>query len=124
VKVREYFASVQGGILSLPFVIHSNLSFDEISESEGYVRGILILSGGFELHVAEYVVFRPKLHRLKYRYHLQTPEGTLVIRWDNAAHHPEVSTHPYHSHTMDGQVKPAGAMDILMALEAAIPLIG
>ena len=123
-KVREYFASIQRGVLSAPHVIQSDLAFDEISESECYISGILTLTGGFELHVAEYAVSEPKIERLKYRYHLQTNEGVLVARWDNAAHHPEVSTHPYHRHTMDGQVKPAGAMDILTALEAVIPLIG
>lgn len=73
--------------------------------------------------MAEYVISEPKFERLKYRYHLQTSEGAQVARWDNAAHHPEISTHPAHFHALDGKVKPAGGMDILKALEAVIPLI-
>ncbi len=123
-KSREYFASLQGAVLAVPSVIQSKLSFDEVSEIECYISGILILDGGFELHVAEYMVSEPKLVRLKYRYHLQTSEGNLIARWDNAAHHPEVSAHPDHLHTKDNQIKPAEAMDIWKIMEEALSLIG
>lgn len=33
-----------------------------------------------------------------YSYHWQTREGTLIIRWDNAAHYPGIATHPHHKH--------------------------
>ncbi len=65
-------------------VIQSNLDFNEISESECYIRGSLRLIGGFHLYIAEYVVTEPEIKRLKYRYHLQTSGGDLVVRWDNA----------------------------------------
>ena len=43
----------------------------------------------------------------KYRFHLQNGEGGLIWRFDNAPHHPEVSTHPHHEHTATGVVVPA-----------------
>ena len=33
---------------------------------------------------------------LRYRYHFQS--NTLVLRYDNAPHHPEIVTHPHHKH--------------------------
>ncbi len=33
-----------------------------------------------------------------YSYHWQNADGTLIIRWDNAAHYPSISTHPHHKH--------------------------
>jgi hypothetical protein len=36
--------------------------------------------------------------RRKYAYHWQDSAGRLRIRWDNAAHWPEVETHPHHKH--------------------------
>lgn len=122
-NVREYFASIQAGVLAAPHVIQSDLSFDEVSETECYIRGILTLTGGFEFHLAEYIVIEPEIKRLKYRYHLQTSKDKLVARWDNAPHHPEVSTHPNHYHTADGKIKRSDAMDVLKALEAVIAMI-
>ena len=42
---------------------------------------MLTLANGFELHLAEYVVTAPQIQRPKYRYHLQQPDGTQVVRW-------------------------------------------
>ncbi len=33
-----------------------------------------------------------------YSYHWQLPDNSLLIRWDNAAHYPGISTHPHHKH--------------------------
>lgn len=42
-----------------------------------------------------------ELRRSKYRFHWQTRDGLLIKRWDNAKHHPEISTFPHHLH--DGE---------------------
>ncbi len=89
---RAYFRSVQETVLAANHVIRSDLAFDEISESECYIRGFLTLTGGYELYVAEYVITEPEFKRLKYHYHLQTSGKDLVVRWDNANHHTEVDT--------------------------------
>jgi Family of unknown function (DUF6516) len=34
----------------------------------------------------------------KYSYHWQTQTGALLLRWDNAPHHPEIPTFPHHKH--------------------------
>lgn len=36
-----------------------------------------------------------------YSYHWQTEKGALIIRWDNAAHYPEISSFPHHKHVND-----------------------
>lgn len=117
-KSRAYFTNVQKEILATPHVIHSDISFDEISEVECYIRGSLTLIGGYELHIAEYVVTEPEFKRLKYRFHLQTADSKMIARWDNAAHHPEVRTHPDHLHVGE-KVKanpPVGIPEVLTAV--------
>lgn len=108
---RAYYARVQKAILDAPHVIHSDISFDEVSEEECYIRGTLTLTGGFTLHIAEYVITEPKIKRLKYRFHLQSADDKLIARWDNAAHHPEIKTHPDHLHVGEN-VKASPPMDI------------
>lgn len=50
------------------------------------------------LHVRE--AFFP--HASKYSYHWQTATGELLIHWNNAPHHPEISTYPDHKHEGGG----------------------
>jgi hypothetical protein len=49
---------------------------------------------GSALHIREAIFPESS----KYSYHWQTREGKLLIRWDNAPHHPEIPTHPDHKH--------------------------
>jgi hypothetical protein len=121
-KSREYYASVQKAILGAAHVIQSDISFDEISEEECYIRGSLTLSGGYELHIAEYVVTEPKVKRLKYRFHLQTSKGKMLARWDNAPHHPEVESHPDHLHVGE-KIRANPPTDIPQVLTAVLSFI-
>lgn len=42
----------------------------------------------------------------KYSYPWQTRAGEMLLRWDNAPHHPEIPTYPDHKHEGD-QVGPS-----------------
>jgi Family of unknown function (DUF6516) len=35
---------------------------------------------------------------LKYSYQWQRPDNSLILRWDNTAHHPHIDTFPFHKH--------------------------
>jgi hypothetical protein len=122
-NARDYYVALQEAIHAAPHVLRSDMQFEEIDVAECYVRGVLWLIDGCELHVAEYIVTEPVVVRLKYRYHLQTSEGKTVSRWDNAAHHPEVSTFPDHRHGEQDQVYLSSPMSIPGAIEAALQFI-
>ena len=60
----------------------------------------VVLIDKSELHIREYLSIENKrLQRLTYRFHWQSQERQLLARWDNAPHHPQIKTHPYHKHT-------------------------
>lgn len=122
-SVRVYFQQIQEIIDRYEEVSSAHLSFDEIDQIECYIRGMLQLLNGFTLHVAEYVITEPAFLRDKYRYHLQDPDNHLITRWDNAPHHPEVSSFPDHQHNQDGTVQASTSMDIPKALDASISII-
>ena len=63
-------------------------------ESIQFLRVRAKIKDGSVLHVKE-LFFSD---RSKYSYHWQTASGKFLLRWDNAPHHPEVSTHPDHKH--------------------------
>jgi hypothetical protein len=122
-NARDYYASLQSAIHSLSHVLGSDVRFEEIDVNECYIKGVLTLIGGFELHIAEYVITDPDPTRPKYRYHLQTTNGNMVSRWDNAPHHPNLSTFPDHRHDDGGGVHPAPPMNVADVLDAVLQFI-
>ena len=48
-----------------------------------------------ELHVRDILLDG---QQRKYAFHWQESSGRLIARWDNAAHGPEIATHPHHKH--------------------------
>lgn len=116
-RVAEYFAHLRQELSHSPWVIHHDLTFRQIDVQEGYLKGILYLHGGFTLHVAEYIEIRAEgINRPKYRYHLQDASNTLIARWDNAPHHQDVETTPFHKHCQDGTIVASLTMDIPQVL--------
>ena len=72
--------------------------------------------------MAEYVITALILKRLKYRYQLQQNNGALISRWDNAPHHPHISTFPDHRHDEREEVFSSQPMDIPRVLAEIIAL--
>ena len=76
-------------------------------ESIQFLRVRAKIKDGSVLHVKE-LFFSD---RSKYSYHWQTASGKFLLRWDNAPHHPEVSTHPDHKHE-GGSIDPSMRISI------------
>lgn len=58
-----------------------------------------------------------------YSFHWQDKEGTLIARWDNAPHHPEIGTYPHHIHTPLG-IKDSYDITLQDVLEQLMKRIG
>ena len=95
----EYLGYLRALILRTPEVRHWQVVREEAQGTGGLLRYRLELNNGDEVEVFErfeIVAGRPKA--TKYSFHWQNAAGQLRKRWDNAAHHPEVSTYPHHLH--------------------------
>lgn len=120
-SVAAYVAKVRRDIDESPWIIFSEIQFQQVDEWDVYIKGRLFLFGGLVLHVAEYSqIAKGDFHPLKYRFQLQDSQNRLIRRWDNAPHHPEISTHPNHCHPPDGKTEPSDPMDILKILDKII----
>jgi hypothetical protein len=118
VRITDYFSHLLGEIRRNAWLRNEDITFREIGENEGYIRGTLDLHDGHELHMAEYAVIE-KGHSvaLKYRFQLQGPEGEFVARWDNAPHHKEISSFPHHKHCRNGDITASSIKCISQLLE-------
>jgi len=60
---------------------------------------MIIFIDGSSLHFLEYVLEEDnRLLRISYRFHYTKQDNSLVFRYDNAPHHPELPTFPHHKH--------------------------
>jgi hypothetical protein len=88
----------------LPIVENPRIDFEKRAETVGFIRGEIAFKDGSVLHFRELVDARDPLRLVMYAYHYQNAEGVLVFRYDNTAHHMNVSTFPHHKHIADSQV--------------------
>jgi hypothetical protein len=79
----------------------TRLQVDHRSPLRGLISGLLAFQDGSELHFTEFVDTTRDEPRVMYAYHYQDAGGTLVFRYDNAAHRPTLSQ-AEHRHTPEG----------------------
>lgn len=60
-----------------------------------YYKIRLDLKDGTTLFCREYVLAGERY----YSFHWQTTSGSLIYRWDNAPHYPDLATFPHHRHS-------------------------
>lgn len=66
------------------------------------LKAQVLFVDGSQLHIRQIVIDGCLL---KYAYQWQAPDGTLIVRWDNAEHWPDVATFPHHKHvSRNGEV--------------------
>jgi hypothetical protein len=119
----DYLAHIKALIVVNPQVVHWRVVREEVQGNTGLFRYWLTLHGGGLLEMFErFQVVEKGLQVAKYSFHWQDGAGQLRKRWDNAAHHPELATHPHHIH--DGAEvnvlphEPIGAEEVLAIIAA------
>jgi hypothetical protein len=100
--IEEYFTHVRQLIQGIPEADAERYEEQILSITRGNLRIRLRFSDQALLEISEAIVFIAGEPRwLSYRYHYQDPSTTLVFRYDNTPHHPEIPTRPDHKHTGD-----------------------
>lgn len=101
-SLKRYLAFVQDILYSRKDLVVQNLFVQEIQpEQTAIVEARLHCWDGSVLSFVEHLVLRGAvLTRPRYAYHYQKGDGTLIFRYDNTAHHPELATYPHHKHVL------------------------
>jgi len=76
-------------VVSVPFFAHL------YREGIETMRAKAILADGSNLRISEVWIDG---HLRRYAYYWLDEQDALICGWDNAPHHPEISTHPHHKH--------------------------
>jgi hypothetical protein len=81
--------------------IKYELQVDRRSPLRGFISGSVTFKDGSELHFREFIDLNQTEPRIKYAYHYQAYDSSLVFRYDNAAHKPALPQ-AEHKHTIQG----------------------
>jgi len=118
-SLERYLARVEEKLKELePLISSSQISIERRSSNRVVLRGMIIFIDGSSLHFLEYVLEEDnKLLRISYRFHYTKQDNSLVFRYDNAPHHPELPTFPHHKHLSGSKVISSGEKSLADVLD-------
>jgi len=115
--MHQYLSRLQATIDSRDDVEVEKLDIEQPSAFDGRLAGKLsFFNGSFLEFREEAVAFGRKIRKIAYSYHYQRADGSLVFRYDNAPHYPELPGFPCHKHVGE-QVLPADPADLREVLQ-------
>ncbi len=97
--IIQYFEKIQSLAMGLSNVEVERYEEQVLSEERGNLRFRLRFIDNSLLEISEAIhVVKRKFTWLSYRYHYQKPNGSIIFRYDNTPHHPDIDTYPEHKH--------------------------
>lgn len=93
-----------------PFVHEPIISFDD-RRNAWFVGGDIYFIDNSRLHFRELFIRQGDPLKIACAYHYQHPDGTMVFRYDNAPHYPDLPTAPHHKHISEENVIAANPPD-------------
>lgn len=99
-RIESYFQRIREILDTCPFIQSSELTFDQRSSHEGFLRGNLYFRDGSLLHLREFIDAETSVERLTYVFQYMDQTGKLVFRYDNTRHQRDrhLLTYPHHKH--------------------------
>ena len=99
--LENYLADAKASLTASSIVRDIEILEEFITSVSGYLECRLLMIDNSVLYIAEYFsISEDIIKRDKYSYHHQK-NNVLLIRWDNAPHHRELPTFPFHVHMKD-----------------------
>ncbi|AEA46526.1 toxin-antitoxin system TumE family protein [Archaeoglobus veneficus] len=112
--IEDYFEFLKKLALTSSVTKEIRVLREFCGTESGFIRFVVEFIDNSELHVFEHV--DRNLRKTDYSYHWQDKDRKLLLRWDNAPHHPEIETFPHHLHR-GNKVEPAEELTFAEALK-------
>jgi len=118
----DYLASVDKTLRGSPFVNDFQTQHEDRGEV-WFLRVNVYFIDNSLLHFRELFVEQENPFKKTYTYHYQREDGTMIFRYDNAPHFPDIPTTPHHKHIGENDVVAANAPDLESVLKEIEALI-
>lgn len=120
--IREYLEECIVFLTTSEIISSFQVTKRRETETDGYLRVRSVLLDGDLFEISLYCqLVEDEVKIAGYRFHRQKTDGKLVQRWDDAKHHPEIPSFPYHVHIGEhNEVKESAIVtlsDVLFLLE-------
>jgi len=117
--IDQYMNEVELSFIYSPIISTYHIREKKILAREGYIRIKAQLTNDDIFEAFEFVIMvEEAINIITYRLQWHKYNGALMGRWDNAEHHKEVYTFPYHFHDgISGGVLSSEKMSIKKALD-------
>lgn len=116
----EYLENIKERLLLDPVVTDFYIVRERMTSTDGHLRARLSLSDGSSLEFSEYFQCTSEEHIqvITYSYHWADAGHSLLIRWDNTPHFPNLPGFPHHLHDgTTGTVQSSHPMSIFIVLD-------
>ena len=117
--IEEYFDSIKTLLRNTPLAQPPDVNYDRRDKETGFLRGDLVFKDGSRLHFREFVRIQRgyPANRYMYAFQYMHADGTLVFRYDDADHFPQLRSAPHHKHIGEDDVIAANAPDLQSVLK-------
>lgn len=97
--IDSYFSNIESILNNCNFIERFDINKQKINDSFGILSGMVFFSNGI-LDFLEVVKIseQNKPIKKKYKYHFRRNNNSIVFRYDNMPHYPNVSSFPHHKH--------------------------
>lgn len=119
-NVETYLIALDEKLRELEGFISAISIYREIDANlnAGFLKGRITFVDGSVLEFSEQVPAEQK----KFRLHYMDAQNNLIVRWDSAPHHKQLSTFPFHKHTSRA-VEAHKSVCVLEALDEIIKML-
>ena len=118
ILIDEYFDEINSLINSfLKYIKEYTHTEKKYSKIIGIIKGEIVFNDNSQLSFMEFKNVETG-KKYKYTYHFMTNKNTLIFRYDNAQHYPELATFPNHKHQFDKVIESSEPklIDILLEI--------
>jgi hypothetical protein len=121
--IDDYLQKIQTALAESPFVAQPVLSVDDRGEV-WFIRAEIYFIDDSLFHFRELFIGSGQWQKKTYTYHYQRADGTLIFRYDNAPHYPDLPSAPHHKHVGESDVIATNMPDFFSVLKEIESLIG
>ncbi|MCP4428105.1 MAG: hypothetical protein GY803_26765 [Chloroflexi bacterium] len=123
--IEDYYQALLEAIAASPLARSSAVVLDKRTSRVGLIRGDLYFANDSRLHFRELVELQANaVTRHMYSYHYQDANQTLIFRYDDTPHFPDLPDFPHHKHigTQVISAEPPDLTAVLQEIETTYPL--
>jgi len=98
--IQRFVAHLEQSITSNPVVLSSDIKkYFSPQDDAVYVRGTVLFTDASSLELSLFIQKKGRALSVdKYRFQYMDRQGHMIFRYDNAPHHPDLTSFPHHKH--------------------------